>query len=728
MPLLHTSQLQQRATHYDHNSTSGAAPHSGNDLSILQSAPLMNLNGDRQTQAQVQTQTQAQAQQAQRQAQQIQTQTQQTNVQHAPRSYQQVHNLQRAASTSVSVGNVNRVSRNAAVSLMSSPRQGRRVKGHVVTDSQQGFVLPMAMAYDNSSNNGNSSDDNNNSNDDLEDQAPQMPTRSGMTMRTKGTSPTPTSTSTTNRQTAAQKQPQKLTRQAPGRSKSSSSSYSKGLPQTWQDIAGNNNNNNINNNSNNNHNNNNSNTIKQPKRVAHLRQRKNGTSSDDEQFDPCQNKFKTFDNENGNGNGESFYLNTRNKLRNSEENDYEYGNNCDSSYQSRGGCRWKRSVNGNSSSREHPGPNSNRWGSGILCQQQLIKLSRMKLGHLLQVVIVLSVIALVYESHHKALFATQQLTQFKDEESLLLLHLQKIEQQSIQLHENLGRLTQAHIEGGSNNNNNNNYRESNKSSKHSKNKRSQNNSENDDGSGDGNNVREIDFDLIHKQTQQLYQMEEELSHEVLTLQKRIQLSARNHIIQEFGEGPVQVVLEVDFGDNSGNDNAGPYKISILLWHDTPHAAWTWLEQIGHNVWDGAELSWQKGNVIDAIPSQDKLNHNDNNDSGNSHYQHDGKIEFVEQSQHSHQAWTVGVREHPIHNEDGAGRSSLGMYINLQDNSKLHKHETCVGKITDGFDVLQKILEAARTKNNNSNGKGDLSSIVVRKATAMHYVTKKPGMG
>ena len=61
-----------------------------------------------------------------------------------------------------------------------------------------------------------------------------------------------------------------------------------------------------------------------------------------------------------------------------------------------------------------------------------------------------------------------------------------------------------------------------------------------------------------------------------------------------------------------------------------------------------------------------------------------------------------------------------MYINLQDNSNLHKHETCVGKIIDGFDALQRLLEAVR-------GEQD-ASIAIRKATAMHYVTKKAGMG
>jgi len=220
-------------------------------------------------------------------------------------------------------------------------------------------------------------------------------------------------------------------------------------------------------------------------------------------------------------------------------------------------------------------------------------------------------------------------------------------------------------------------------------------------SGNNEAGREVDFDLIHKQTQQLYQMEEELNHEVKTLQTRIQQSARNHIIQEFGEGPVQVILELDFGNNDNSNNAAgrPNKISILLWHDTPHAAWTWLEQIGRNIWDGAEFQWKQGHIIDAIPREpDPVG---------------GKIEFVEQSHHGHEAWTVGVRE--------ADSGAMGMYINLQDNTNLHKHETCVGKVIDGFDALQRLLEVARSQRFENN-----TPIVVRKATAMH-VTKKEGV-
>lgn len=444
----------------------------------------------------------------------------------------------------------------------------------------------------------------------------------------------------------------KSERELPSRSRSSGPSYSTGLPRTQQDVGG------------------------EKSKLAYLRRRTANASSDDE-FDASSQKtqrmYKSFDE------SSDPYSRGGRRKRGSTGSVGSTGS---------GGTNYTTNNNNSSISREHHSPN--KWGNGLLCQKQLNMLSRMKLGHLLQVAIVFAVVVLVYESHLKALGALEQLKQFKSEESMLLLHLRKIEQQSIQLHENFSRLAQAD-RAAVNSGGSNNIKE---------------NVEGEDGAT-------IDFYLIRQQIKQLKQMEDELGHEVKTLQTRIQLSARNHIIQEFGEGPVQVILELDFG---GEDSAkvknteSTNKISILLWHDTPHAAWTWLEQIGNNVWDGAAFNWHQGNIVDAVPSKKRIDP-----------EREGTIQFVEQSQHSHQAWTVGVREHP--NDKGSvGGSSLGMYINLQDNSKLHRHETCVGKIIDGFDVLQKLLEAARNNHENS------SSVVIRKATAMHYVTKKAGMG
>ena len=109
----------------------------------------------------------------------------------------------------------------------------------------------------------------------------------------------------------------------------------------------------------------------------------------------------------------------------------------------------------------------------------------------------------------------------------------------------------------------------------------------------------------------------------------------------------------------------------MLYQETPHAAWTWLEQIGNNVWDGAEFKWQESHIIDAVPPKNKVDG-----------ERDGRIEFIEHpKREEHAPWTVGVRQLP--NSNG-GRGAMGMYINLQDNSKLHRHETCVGKVIDAL--------------------------------------------
>ena len=274
-------------------------------------------------------------------------------------------------------------------------------------------------------------------------------------------------------------------------------------------------------------------------------------------------------------------------------------------------------------------------------------------------IVVSAVTLLVWDSHHKAFYA-QQLSQFKDEESLLLMHLQIIEQQSL----HLSRLAQS---GVRNNNSNNDGEEA------------------------------VDFDLIHKQTEQLHFMEEAIYHALL--QTRIQQSARNHIIEKFGEGPVDVVLKLDFSQMD-QGNIGHDTITVRLWNDTPHAAWTWLEQIERNVWEGAQFTWQQGQIIDVIPQKE--------DPAGS------KIEFIEQSQHGHEALTVGLRE----SETG----EMSMYVNLQDNSSIHKHETCVGKVNDGFDTLQRVLESSR----NAQSHNDSPPVIpIKRVTAMH-VTQKEG--
>jgi cyclophilin family peptidyl-prolyl cis-trans isomerase len=312
-------------------------------------------------------------------------------------------------------------------------------------------------------------------------------------------------------------------------------------------------------------------------------------------------------------------------------------------------------------------------------QRALRKLATMQLGLVAQVIAVLLLMVLVWEAHHNAGLATDQLIQFKQDESLLLLHLQKIEQQSIQLHENLrSRVGES-------------------------------------ASYDGFDLDDIgiDLDVLKDQTEELYQMETELKQEVLDLQTKIQASSVQHIVREFGEGPVKVLLDLE----------GMGRISVLLWPDAPHAAWTWLEQISRHVWDGATLAWTDPNVIDGFHTQrDPLNR--------------GKLEFVENHNNEraksanhnnnnhnkrggHEAWTVGLKQTELGN--------LGMFINLQDNNQYYKHETSVGKIIDGFDALQKLLEVSRSVNNSNSNEQDSnsqSSVRILSASAMHITQRE----
>jgi hypothetical protein len=294
---------------------------------------------------------------------------------------------------------------------------------------------------------------------------------------------------------------------------------------------------------------------------------------------------------------------------------------------------------------------------------------------LLQVVVVFVVGFLVWDSNHKALLTTEKLHQFKHSESMLMLHLQRIEQQSIHLHENLIQL-----HDGSEFANLGSSKQKAPSS-------------------------DVDSGLIKKQMQQLQQMEEELEHEVKSLQTKIKKSSRNSIIHSYGEGPVQVVLEVElgpdvkiYGDSKAarDEKDGFNRISILLWHDTPHAAWTWLQQIETNAWDNVLWEVDRGLSIEAAVSPQALREDN------------GKLQFVEKAQKAHEAWTVGFSNM----EDGGS----GIFINLKDNSHYHRHEVCVGKVLDGFSVLQRLVEVSRQK--------DGPPIKIKRATASHLTRRE----
>ena len=274
----------------------------------------------------------------------------------------------------------------------------------------------------------------------------------------------------------------------------------------------------------------------------------------------------------------------------------------------------------------------------------------------LQISVIITITFLVFDSYNKAMETSERLDLYQQHENRMMLHLQRIEQHSQHLHQSMIGLTDVADMVAN------------------------------PGSKTLPQENPVDANLIRVQAQQLQEMEQGLDHELRALQTKIQNIARSSIVRTYGEGPVQVSLDLNFPDGSsqpGSQNV----LTILLWYDTPHAAWTLLQQIRRGEWNGAPFANIKGGTIDTNPM-----------IGNA-----GSLDFIEKSQKSHEAWTVGLTD--------LG-SSLGMFINLQDNTATRQHDVCVGKVIDGFEALQRLVDTTR----KGNARRPVS---IRKATASH---------
>ena len=244
---------------------------------------------------------------------------------------------------------------------------------------------------------------------------------------------------------------------------------------------------------------------------------------------------------------------------------------------------------------------------------------------------------------------------------------------------------------------------------------------------DGLPKDDIENDPLKNQYEQLSQMTDDLrKHTDLTsLQSTIQESAIEKIVDTYGEGPVKVIVELGFEDeptshkknkksrHTHHMEKGTY-ISIVLWPDTPHAAWTWLQQIERKVWDGSRIGLNPtSTLLQFRPTKEDPNKKDD-DSGHLDFVKDHREQHHgNKNKHIHGAWTIGLRETTTHVEQGIGESKLEMYINLSDNRAERKHETCVGKIFDGFDALQRLLEGSIEYETGDMG------VTVKSVSAMH---------
>lgn len=255
----------------------------------------------------------------------------------------------------------------------------------------------------------------------------------------------------------------------------------------------------------------------------------------------------------------------------------------------------------------------------------------MKSSHFVVLVLLFCVACFTAGSYRRVFDATTQLELVQREESLLLLHLHKVEDYLIELHDNLQRLTDRNDAGSLAMNN-------------------------------GSQRLAVDSDLLDVQMRKLREMEAELDHEVRSLQSRLSDSAKRSIVSNFGEGGVQVDLDISFGDN---DNAPVSNtISIRLWHDTPHTAWTFIQQVQGGAWNGAKFSVYHGRALLVQPETGGMV--------------EPQVDFIERSERGHDRYTVGLTD-------------SGIILNIHDNRDFFKKEASVGVITSGFDALRQLV-------------------------------------
>lgn len=250
------------------------------------------------------------------------------------------------------------------------------------------------------------------------------------------------------------------------------------------------------------------------------------------------------------------------------------------------------------------------------------------LGHLVQTLVVMTIFYLVFDAHTKVSEASLRLEHYRNEETILVNQMDRIEGRAMQLQEQLKRLRQENF-----------------------------------ALPDGfESETKKQTNQIHKDIAAVKRSHVVIDKEVHALQEFLQQGARQEIANHYGHGTVHVNMDLGL---AGED--GPKSLTIELFEETPHANWVWLQQIMQGEWSDAKFIWHPSHMILATPSKQTHTH----------------LEFVEKSFHTHQAWTVGLT--PTEN------GSYNFYINLLDNANHHDGDVCLGKIVGGFDALQRLM-------------------------------------
>jgi len=181
----------------------------------------------------------------------------------------------------------------------------------------------------------------------------------------------------------------------------------------------------------------------------------------------------------------------------------------------------------------------------------------------------------------------------------------------------------------------------------------------------------------HETTEELQNNVKLLRGQVRDMQWRIQQNSRALIVDRFGQDPVKVYVHPQPPSRDVTN------IVIQLWDSTPHAAWTWLDQIERDEWNDVQMNWSSETTITSELTMGRVRE---------------RLEFLEQAAAT--TTMMDATANPRNSPDSRPSSSssntpfcevslsqsatgaLSLRINLADGPFSSENDVCVGRVVN----------------------------------------------
>mmetsp|Transcript_38245 Transcript_38245/g.46665 ORF Transcript_38245/g.46665 Transcript_38245/m.46665 type:complete len:356 (+) Transcript_38245:181-1248(+) len=206
----------------------------------------------------------------------------------------------------------------------------------------------------------------------------------------------------------------------------------------------------------------------------------------------------------------------------------------------------------------------------------------------------------------------------------------------------------------------------------------------------------VDKRMSHLESMQKRSQEVARDKNIKRLEAQIQRMSHREVMEIYGAGPYRVKFDVIFPTDEGiADPQGAtesFTVELASVDEMPHSILFFLEQVYHELWNGATFVLNAKHIFQAGP------HSLTKDSDLLHKFQSSELQKLA-FQEYHEKWphvkfTIGYAGRP---------AGPDWYINKIDNTEAHgpggqvhhalkeEADPCFGKVTDGFDVVEKLF-------------------------------------